>query len=60
MYCGEVVEISQPLFPIGMNTPISMTPSNAAVIFHRSKGRAIPTIPVAAQKLQPNIKGGFE
>ena len=24
MYCGEVVEISQPLLPIGMKTPISM------------------------------------
>src|SRR6266851_2523565 len=24
MYCGDVVEISQPLFPIGMKTPISM------------------------------------
>src|SRR4029453_16598671 len=23
-YCGEVVEISQPLFPIGMKTPISI------------------------------------
>jgi hypothetical protein len=21
LYCGEVVEISQPLLPIGMNTP---------------------------------------
>jgi hypothetical protein len=24
MYWGEVVEMSQPLFPIGMNTPSSM------------------------------------
>jgi hypothetical protein len=24
LYCGEVVEISQPLLPIGMKTPISM------------------------------------
>ena len=24
MYCGEVVEISQPLLPIGMKTPMSM------------------------------------
>jgi hypothetical protein len=24
LYCGEVVEISQPLLPMGMKTPISM------------------------------------
>jgi hypothetical protein len=24
VYCGEVDEISQPLFPIGMKTPISI------------------------------------
>jgi hypothetical protein len=24
VYCGDVDEISQPLLPIGMNTPISM------------------------------------
>ena len=31
VYCGEVVEISQPLFPMGMKTPISMAPSHAAM-----------------------------
>ena len=34
LYCGEVVEISQPLLPIGMNTPISMGPA-----FRRHSGR---------------------
>jgi hypothetical protein len=24
LYCGEVVDTSQPLLPMGMNTPISM------------------------------------
>jgi hypothetical protein len=31
LYCGEVVEISQPLFPIGMNTPISIAAPPASV-----------------------------
>jgi hypothetical protein len=30
LYCGEVVEISQPLLPMGMKTPISMVPVSSA------------------------------
>ena len=30
MYCGEVSEMSQPLLPIGMKTPMSMPFSEAA------------------------------
>ena len=41
MYCGEVVEISQPLFPIGMNTPMSIERSSGyAGLAQRSKPRA--------------------
>ena len=37
MYCGEVVEISQPLLPMGMKTPSCMGCSDQAVMnsFHR-------------------------
>jgi hypothetical protein len=31
VYCGDVVEISQPLFPIGMKTPISIMHLNVTV-----------------------------
>ena len=37
MYCGDVVEISQPLLPIGMNTPSCMDAS-----FRRELGRCWP------------------
>ena len=42
MYCGEVVEISQPLFPIGMKTPMSISRSSDNTgLAQRSKPRAI-------------------
>jgi hypothetical protein len=41
VYCGDVVEISQPLFPMGMKTPISMLHLSATV----TRGYAATTVP---------------
>jgi hypothetical protein len=40
VYCGEVDEISQPLFPMGMKTPISIVhPVRDCVLLRRSNAR---------------------
>jgi hypothetical protein len=52
MYCGEVVEISQPLLPIGMKTPMSMiacqhcdVPSAAGNMHAKSRNSAARPMP---------------
>src|SRR5258707_15376872 len=41
VYCGDVEEISQPLFPMGMKTPISIKPSHVIrYLLHRSNSHA--------------------
>src|SRR4051812_2815188 len=37
LYCGEVVEISQPLLPMGMKTPISMRLRSSGKGSHRKE-----------------------
>jgi hypothetical protein len=48
MYCGAVVEISQPLLPMGTNTPIFIT--NLSSLRRRCSGvfaKAVPVLKMA-------------
>jgi hypothetical protein len=44
VYCGDVEEISQPLFPMGMKTPISiLSPCVVSAVLHCSNSHATCT-----------------
>jgi hypothetical protein len=53
VYCGDVVEISQPLFPMGMKTPISIMHLNVTVQRCSAATPMVPHADVIRSSVEP-------